>query len=139
MPATSESVHIMARACCLVAVAPKDIPLLTAALAAAVEHAATTIARFDIALLNALAPDVLILDIDDMKGDPAESLRQLRFVLPECIIVVYTCSTQSKVVRDCHNAGANCLLSKSSSEAQLVAGLRLAMWSGCYTDPRFVA
>jgi len=129
----------MARACCLVAVAPKDIPLLTAALAAAVEHAATTIARFDIALLNVLAPDVLIVDIDDVKGDPAETLRQLRFVLPECIIAVYTSSTQAKVVRDCHNAGANCLLSKASTLEQLIAGIRLAMWSGCFTDPRFAA
>jgi DNA-binding NarL/FixJ family response regulator len=129
----------MARACCLVAVAPKDIPLLTAALAAAVEHAATTIARFDIALLNVLAPDVLIVDIDDVKGDPAETLRQLRFVLPECIIAVFTSSTLAKVVRDCHNAGANALLSKASTKDQLIAGIRLAMWSGCFTDPRFAA
>jgi DNA-binding NarL/FixJ family response regulator len=129
----------MARACCLVAVAPKDIPLLTAALAAVVEDSTTTLARFDIALLNVLAPDVLIVDIDDVTGDPAETLRQLRFVLPECIIAVYTSSSVARVVRECHNAGANALLSKTSTQEQLATGLRLAMWSGCFTDPRFVA
>jgi DNA-binding NarL/FixJ family response regulator len=36
-------------------------------------------------------------------------------------------------------AGANGLLSKSSSEAELTNGIRDVLARGCYTDPRFVA
>ena len=118
---------------------PRDLPLLTAALNAAVAHADASIAQLDISVLRALAPDVLVIDIDRLDVDPIEALRQLRFVLPESVIVVYTSGTNSDVVRACHNAGANCLLSKSSDEAQLATGLRRAMWSGCFTDPRFVS
>jgi DNA-binding NarL/FixJ family response regulator len=106
---------------------------------AAVAHADASIAQVDIAVLQALSPDVLIIDIDRLEVDPIEAIRQLRFVLPDCVLVVYTSGTNSEVVRACHNAGANCLLSKSSDEAQLATGLRRAMWSGCFTDPRFVS
>jgi DNA-binding NarL/FixJ family response regulator len=129
----------MARLCCLAAVAPEDLPVLTVALNAAFAHADASIAELDVAVLRALAPDVLVIDIDRVDVDPIEAIRQLRFVLPECVIVVYTGGTNSEVVRACHNAGANCLLSKSSDGSQLATGLRRAMWSGCFTDPRFVS
>lgn len=129
----------MARACCLVGVAPEEVLRLTAALTAAAENAETTVALFDIVMLNALAPDILLVDIDSLKTDPLEALRQLRFVLPHCIIVAYTSTKKYPLLRDCHSAGANCLLSKSSTEAELTIGLRRALWSGCFTDPRFVA
>jgi DNA-binding NarL/FixJ family response regulator len=129
----------MARTCCLAAIAPEDLPLLTAALDAAITHANASIAQVDISVLRALAPDVLVIDIDRLEVDPIEAIRQLRFVLPECVIAVFTAGTNSDVIRACHNAGANCLLSKSSDEAQLATGLRRAMWSGCFTDPRFVS
>jgi DNA-binding NarL/FixJ family response regulator len=41
--------------------------------------------------------------------------------------------------RECHLAGAGCLLSKSATRAELVVGIREALESGCYTDPRFHA
>ena len=129
----------MARLCCLAAIDPYDLPLLTAAMNAAFAHANASIAQLDVAVLRALAPDVLVVDVDRVDVDPIEAIRQLRFVLPDCIIVVYTGGTNSDVVRACHNAGANCLLSKSSDETQLAAGMRRAMWSGCFTDPRFVS
>ncbi len=129
----------MARTCCLAAVAPEDLPLLTGAVNAAFAHADASIAEVDIPVLRALRPDVLIIDIDRLEVDPIEAVRQLRFVLPDCVIVVYTSGTNSDVVRLCHNAGASCLLSKASDEAQLATGLRRAMWSGCFTDPRFVS
>jgi len=122
----------MARLCCLAAIDPYDLPLLTAAMNAAFAHANASIAQLDVAVLRALAPDVLVVDVDRVDVDPIEAIRQLRFV-------VYTGGTNSDVVRACHNAGANCLLSKSSDETQLAAGMRRAMWSGCFTDPRFVS
>ncbi len=139
MPAASESATIMPRTCCLAGVTAKDIPLLTAALNAAVARTETIVARLDVALLNTLALDVLVLDLDSVTVDPLELLRQIRFVVPGCAIVVYTRSIDASFARDCHNAGANCLLSKSSTEKQLTSGLRYAMHSGCFTDPHFAS
>jgi len=127
----------LARACCLVHVAHTDILRITAALSAAVPEAETTIALLDNAILNTLAPDVLVIDVDGLATDPLEALRQLRFVVPECAIVVLTNSAKPSFARECHNAGANCLLSKFSSQEQLATGIRFALRSGCFTDPRF--
>jgi DNA-binding NarL/FixJ family response regulator len=127
----------MVRACCLVAIRPEDVPRLTVAINAAFEEVKTTVAQPDIALLNALAPDIIAVDIDQLEIDPIEMLRQLRFVCPDSTIVAFTGSTDASLVRGCHNAGANCLLSKDSNGTQLSAGLRRGMRSGCYTDPHF--
>lgn len=127
----------MTRTCSLAAVALEDIPLLTAALASAIAHVETDIVQLNTAALNRLSPDILVVDIDRLDVDPIEALRQLRFVLPDCVIVVYTRSNDISVIRACHNAGANCLLSKSSDEAQLSSGFQSAMFSGCFTDPHF--
>jgi DNA-binding NarL/FixJ family response regulator len=110
---------------------------MTAALSAALPDAQTSIVKLDIAMLNTLAPDALVIDVDDLAIDPLEALRQLRFVVPVCAIIVYTNSAKPMFARDCHNAGANCLLSKSSSVEQMASGIRYAMQSGCFTDPRF--
>ncbi len=129
----------MARVCCLAAVDPKDIPLLGAALKGAGEPGLTILADLDVAALGRLAPDVLIADVDRQKVDPLELLRQLRFVLPECVIVVYTGAETLGWSRECHLAGASCVLSKASHAPLLVSGLQHAIQTGCFTDPRFVA
>ncbi len=129
----------MARVCCLAAVDPKDIPLLGAALRGAGELGLTLVAHLDVAALRKLAPDVLVADIDRQEVDPLETVRQLRFVLPECVIVVYTGTAGRAWSRECHLAGASCVLSKDSRERLLVVGLRSAIQTGCFTDPRFAA
>lgn len=139
LPRPPESVIIMARVCCLAAIDPKHIPLLGAALIGAGEPGLTIVAHLDVAALGRLSPDVLIADIDRLDVDPLEMLRQMRFVLPECVIVVYSGSVKRSWSRACHLAGASCVLSKESRESQLVFGLQHAMQSGCFTDPRFAA
>jgi len=134
-----ESVTKMARVTCLAAVDPKDMALLGAALKGAGEPGLTVVASLDVAALRKLAPDVLITDIDRQKVDQLELLRQLRFVLPECVIVVYTGTVTRTWGRECHLAGASCVLSKESRESLLTSGLRSAIKTGCYTDPRFAA
>jgi DNA-binding NarL/FixJ family response regulator len=129
----------MARMCCLAAIDPKDIPLLSAALTGAGEPGLTMVAHLDVAALGKLSPDVLIADIDRLDVDPLEMLRQMRFVLPECVIVVYTGIGKRSWGRACHLAGASCILSKESRERLLASGLRRAIQTGCYTDPRFAA
>jgi DNA-binding NarL/FixJ family response regulator len=126
----------MARICCLAAIGSTYIALLSAALKGAGEPALTIIARLDVAELGKLSPDVLIADVDHLEVDSLEMLRQLRFVLPRCVIVVYTGLMKSTWGRECHLAGASCVLSKESDESQLVSGLRHAIQGGCYTDPR---
>jgi len=129
----------MARTCCLAALDGQDIPLVGSALKSAGESPLTVVARLDIVELGNLTPDVLVADVDRAATDPLELLRQLRFVLPECVIVVYTAVSTLAWARACHIAGANCLLSKTSDESQLANGLRRAIRGGCFTDPRFAA
>jgi len=129
----------MARICCSAAVDAKDIPLLNAALKGAGEAGLTVVANVDVAALGRLAPDVLIADLDRQSVDALELLRQLRFVLPECVIVIYTGAVGSAWSRECHLAGASCVLSKESHEALLASGLQRAIRTGCFTDPRFAA
>jgi DNA-binding NarL/FixJ family response regulator len=119
----------------LAAIDPAEIPLLEAALKGAGGPAFSTLSRLDVVDIAKIAPNILIADVDELDVDPLEMLRRLRFVLPECVIVVYTSGRKLSWARSCHLTGVNCLLSKGSSEAQLTTGLRRAMLSGCYTDP----
>jgi DNA-binding NarL/FixJ family response regulator len=123
----------------LAAVDPEVILLLGAALKGAGESGHTVVARLDVGALGKLAPNVLIADIDRLEVDPLEAVRQLRFVLPECVIAVYTAGVEPSWGRACHLAGASCVLSKKSSEPQLAAGLRRALQTGCFTDSRLAA
>jgi DNA-binding NarL/FixJ family response regulator len=129
----------MARVCCLAAVDPDDVQMLGRALKGAGETGYALVALLEVAALGRLAPGVLLADVDHLEVDPLEALRQLRFVLPDCIIVVYTAGVGSSWGRACHLAGASCVLSKKSSELQLTTGLRLAFQNGCFTDPRLAA
>jgi DNA-binding NarL/FixJ family response regulator len=129
----------MSRICCLAGVEPDHVSLLLDVLKTAGELAPRTVEKLDVADLSKLKPDVLIAELDRIEVDPLELLRQLRFVLPECLLVVYTRSQTPSWSRDCHIAGANCVLSKDSNRAQLASGLRSAIRSGCWTDPKFAA
>jgi len=113
--------------------------MLTAVLKRAGVPLATNLARLNVVELGELKPGLLVCDVDGLEVDSLELLRQLRFVLPGCIIVVYTAMMKRTWSVECHLAGANGLLAKDSTEAELVAGLRLAVRNGCFTDPRFVA
>jgi len=114
------------------------IPLLTASLASSGYADPVVTSGINITELGRAAPDLLVLDIDDLDIDPIELLRQTRFVLPDCIIVVYSGDRREHWARSCHLAGANCILSKRSDGTQLAAGLVHAVSSGCFTDPVFL-
>jgi DNA-binding NarL/FixJ family response regulator len=115
------------------------VPMFSAVFKAAGESPLATLARLDVPELGRLLPDLLVCDVDATEKDPLELLRQIRFVLPDCLIAVYTSVTERTWLVACHLAGANCLLSRESDERQLSTGLRLALRHGCYTDPRFAA
>ncbi|TAM84969.1 response regulator transcription factor [bacterium] len=88
--------------------------------------------------LSTYAPNVLLIDFDHLSIDPIESLRQLRFVLPDCTIAVLSSTLKRRWAAECHLAGASCLLAKNSSRARMLAGIRHAVRSGCYTDSGFI-
>ena len=122
---------------CLAGIAGDRIPTLTAALASAGTVAPPVIGRLLVSELGKAAPAILICDIDALPTDPLEFVRQLRFVLPECLISIYTAKIAGSWALSCHLAGANCVLSSESSERALSFGLRRVLQSGCFTDPRF--
>ena len=115
------------------------VPMFSAIFKAVGVLPLATLARLEVSELGKLRPDVLVCDVDATAKDRLELLRQIRFVLPDCLIAVYTNMSERTWLVACHLAGANCLLSKGSDERQLSSGLRLALRSGCYTDPRFAA
>jgi DNA-binding NarL/FixJ family response regulator len=113
------------------------IPLLTASLASSGYPDPVICPRINVTELGRSAPDLLVLDVDDIEVDPLELIRRTRFVLPGCTIVVYSGLLRQSWAKSCHLAGANCVLSKWSNAAQLVAGLSQALSSGSFTDPMF--
>jgi DNA-binding NarL/FixJ family response regulator len=107
---------------------------------AAVDHSLRiVVSRLGVTEIGLLAPRVLVVDVDGLAVDALEMLRMLRFVLPGCMIAVYTDVLQEAWALACHTAGANCLLSKASDAAQLAMGLRGSLRRGCFTDPSFRA
>jgi DNA-binding NarL/FixJ family response regulator len=92
-----------------------------------------------VAKLGSYSPRVLMVDFDHLVNDKLETIRQLRFVLPECSIAVVSSDLNRSWARQCHMAGANGVLSGSGDASRMLAGLLRAVRTGCYTDPRFVA
>jgi len=129
----------MPRVCCFAAIDADHVPLLGSALKLAGEPALAVLARLDIVELRKLAPNILIADVDHLEVDPLEMVRQLRFVLTGCVLAVFTSAQEETWARECHFAGATAVLSKDSDEEQLANGLRHAIRSGCWTDPRCAA
>jgi DNA-binding NarL/FixJ family response regulator len=127
----------MAHVCCLAGIDPAVVPTFAAVFRAAAAGTQATITRLNVAELRRAAPDLLVCDLDSVDVDALEMLRQMRFVLPDCTIAVFTGIMKRSWGAACHLAGANCLLAKESSERRLTAGVRAAIRSGCYTDPRF--
>lgn len=129
----------MPRTCALAGIDRANRPLLTAVVERIEADAVVKTARLDVSELGKMAPGLLVCDVDDVGVDSLELLRQFRFVLPDCVIAVYSGVMTIAWGRDCHLAGVNCVLAKDSSEADLTTGLRDALVSGCYTDPHFAA
>ena len=127
----------MARVCCLAGIDTTLVPMFVAIFEAAGESRLAAVARLNVRELGRLRPNLLVCDVDASEQDALELLRQIRFVLPDCLIAVYTGITDRKWLLACHLAGANCVLSKESNERQLTRGLSNTLRIGCDTDPHF--
>ncbi len=122
---------------CLARIEPDSVALLSAALVVTDFPTPTVIDRINVTELGLLAPSILVVDVDRLDVDPLEMLRMVRFVLPACLIVVYTDVLTHEWAVSCHLAGTNCLLSKTSDDVAIVYGLQRALSTGCFTDPSF--
>ncbi len=124
---------------CFAGLESDDALLFAAVLKEAGLSESPVIANLDVIELGKLKPRLLICNLDALQIDPLELLRQVRFVLSQCIIMVYTSVIEPKWGVACHLAGASGLLARGSLRKQLVLGVTDAMRYGCYTDPRFNA
>lgn len=115
------------------------LPRLNDALALAGETTAPIVVELDVRVLARLRPDLVITDLDHLTIDPLELLRQLRFVLPTCVICVITADERRAWALAAHMAGASAVLSERGTTADLAMGINDGVISGCFTDPRFVA
>jgi len=129
----------VAQTACLVGIDRDHTPLVLRALAKAAPHLRAEIARFDVAELRALVPELLICDIDGAPTDPLELLHQVRFVVPACVIGVYTKTPELPWALACHLAGASGIFLQRSTVDELAEALRETLRGGCFTDPRFAA
>ena len=113
--------------------------MLSVAMRGAGRPESSSVARLSVVEVGKLLPELVICDIDRMAVDPLEFVRQLRFVLPESTIAIYTGVLLRTWGVACHLAGANCVLSKTSSRTEITFGLRGALRTGCFTDPHIIA
>jgi len=129
----------MARICCLAGIDVAARRRLSSILRTAGETTMPVVEPIDVRSLSRLQPDLLLVDLDDLIVDRLETLRQLRFVLPNCVIAVISADESRSWALGAHIAGANAMLSTHASDAAIAAGVKNAVMSGCFTDPRFVA
>jgi len=129
----------MARICCLAGIEEDKVAMFGTVFRDAGATEPTTLARLNVSELGRARPDVVVCDVDGLTVDREEMVRQIRFVLPDAILAVYTGIAEPGWSVACHNAGANALFSKDATTAELSAGMREALEMGCFTDPRFLS
>ena len=116
----------MMRTYCLAGIDDAIVPMFGRAFKDAGDIGPPSPARLNVTELGRLAPDVLVCDVDEIATDQLEFLRQLRFVLSDCLIAIYTNNLARRWVRACHSAGVNCVLAKGSDARRLSEGLNVA-------------
>lgn len=80
-------------------------------------------------------PDVALVDYRMPRLEGAELLAQLRESSPEMLIAVYTADADPSVVGDVFEAGAQALILKDASLADLGQALEAICAGGRYVDP----
>lgn len=127
----------MAYLCCLAGITPQAIPLIESVLRFVVGADVATVSGLDVSEGGRIAPDLLVCDVDRADVDQLELIRQIRLVLPECLIAVYSNVTLRMWGRACFLAGANCLLSKDADGAALAVKIQDAIRGGRSMAPPF--
>ncbi len=113
--------------------------LFVPALLETVERAGVTVVQVspavDVSDLVRIQPKLLFVDIDYLAYDPIATIGTMRTVLPESLICVYTGNANAEWPAACRYAGADGVLFKSASEAEMQWALGELLERGTYTGP----
>jgi DNA-binding NarL/FixJ family response regulator len=112
-------------------------PFLTQLLSEAGFCVVTTLESMALDEIARNEPTVIFVDVDFIDVEPVLAIRQLRTVVPNATICVYTGRSQVGWAATCSRAGANCVISKSAMPAEIVAGIQQALRVGAFIDERF--
>ena len=112
-------------------------PFLTQLLAGEGFSVVTSLESMSIDEIGRNEPDVVFVDIDFIEGDPLAAIQLLRGVVPNATICAYTGRTEAGWAAACASAGANCVISKAATPAEIVAAINGALDAGAFIDPRF--
>jgi DNA-binding NarL/FixJ family response regulator len=112
-------------------------PFLTQVLSEAGFSVVLSLETLSLDELGRNEPMVIFIDIDFIEVDPINALRQVRSVVPNATICAYNGRTDEGWAAACSRAGANCVISKSASPPEIVAGIQRALRVGAYVDRRF--
>jgi DNA-binding NarL/FixJ family response regulator len=112
-------------------------PFLTRLFADAGFSVVASLESMELDELRRKEPTVVFVDIDFVEFEAVTALRQLRGAVPNATICAYTARTDEGWGGVCSRAGANCVLSKSTTPSEIVAGIRHALRVGTFVDPRF--
>jgi DNA-binding NarL/FixJ family response regulator len=89
-----------------------------------------------VALVTAVRPDLVIMDLLLRGEDATDVLRQLTSRVPQIPVLVYSGVVQHHRIRAAIDAGARGFLSKEGSEAQLRAAIEAVGARRAWLDPR---
>ena len=112
-------------------------PFLTQLLSEAGFSVVATLESLSLDEIGRHEPKVVFVDIDFLDVEPIAAIRQLRSVVPDATICVYTGNVDEGWAAACSRAGGNCLISKSAAPAEIVSGIQRALRVGVYVDWRF--
>jgi DNA-binding NarL/FixJ family response regulator len=86
-------------------------------------------------LLEAMQPEVLLVDIGLPSGSGLELIRHAAKRTPHCNVMVITVFAEEQIVVDCIEAGATGYLLKGSSPQDIAAQIRLLVTGGSPISP----
>jgi DNA-binding NarL/FixJ family response regulator len=86
-----------------------------------------------------LLPDVIVIEARFKKLDCSETIRELRRVLPDAHILVFTSYGEVRLAIDCIVAGADGYLLKCASAERLIDAIRAVHRGDAFPDPWFAA
>jgi DNA-binding NarL/FixJ family response regulator len=112
-------------------------PFVTQLLSDAGFRVVVTLESPTLAEIARTKPAVIFIDVDFIEVDPVRAIRQIRSVLPNATICAYTGRTEAAWSGTCSRAGANCIISKSATPEEIVAGIERAIRVGAYVEHRF--
>lgn len=97
----------------------------------------TSLDSLELDEVGRVEPAIVFADVDFIEGDAADAIRQLRVAAPEATICAYTGHSDAWWCGVYARAGANCIISKAASPAEIIDGLAQALQVGMFVGVHF--